>query len=251
MNRRTKMALMRSRQGGDRADMTYYDSPMEARFRDQDGREHYNDGRFAPMNAFYGNEPGGGADYVYNARQGGRQGSQGGSQGGRQGSRSWGGSRGGNRGSEGRRDDSESSPMNRIGFELPPEFSPMMPRDEIGQRKGTRQMGYASGSEYTDDEFSHEEAMAWVNGMKNADGSTGPHWSMEQAEQIMREQKIQLDELEFFVTLNMMYSDYCKVAKKLGVSTTEFYACMAKAFLEDKDAVSDKLSRYYEYIVKN
>ncbi len=56
---------------------------------------------------------------------------------------------------------------------------------------------------------------------------------------------------EFFVAMNMMYSDYCKVFRKFGVGDkVDFYACMAKAFLDDKDAHTDKLARYYEYVVK-
>ena len=51
--------------------------------------------------------------------------------------------------------------------------------------------------------------------------------------------------------MNMIYSDYCVVAEKLGTSTAEFYAGMAKAFLDDKDAQPDKLGRYYEYIVEH
>ena len=47
-----------------------------------------------------------------------------------------------------------------------------------------------------------------------------------------------------------MYSDYMPVAKKLGVNNMDFYTQMAKAFLDDKDALPDKLARYYEYIVK-
>ena len=29
----------------------------------------------------------------------------------------------------------------------------------------------------------------------------------------------------------------------------DFYACMAKAFLDDKDAGPDKIGRYFEYVV--
>ena len=72
--------------------------------------------------------------------------------------------------------------------------------------------------------------------MKNADGSTGPHYTMEQAKQIMDQQGYSGDEVDFFVAINMMYSDYCKVAKRNNCGTTEFYAAMAKAFLDDKDA---------------
>ena len=46
----------------------------------------------------------------------------------------------------------------------------------------------------------------------------------------------------------MMYSDYCKVAEKLNVNIVDFCACMAKAFLDDKDAKPDKVARYWEYV---
>lgn len=48
-----------------------------------------------------------------------------------------------------------------------------------------------------------------------------------------------------------LHADYCNVASKHGVSTPEFYAEMAKAFLFDKDAKSpkDKMPAYYYGIV--
>ncbi|MDY4223633.1 MAG: hypothetical protein SOX75_03020 [Candidatus Limivicinus sp.] len=49
--------------------------------------------------------------------------------------------------------------------------------------------------------------------------------------------------------MNMLYSDYFKVAKKFIVNNTEFYANLAEAFLCDKDAADDKLIRYYECVV--
>lgn len=50
--------------------------------------------------------------------------------------------------------------------------------------------------------------------------------------------------------MNAMYSDYAAVAKKFGVTSPEFYACMAKAWMEDKDAKEDKTALYYRYIVE-
>ena len=50
--------------------------------------------------------------------------------------------------------------------------------------------------------------------------------------------------------MNMLASDYYKVAEKFSVLEDDFFFCMAKAFLEDKDAVPNKVGAYYEYIVK-
>lgn len=57
----------------------------------------------------------------------------------------------------------------------------------------------------------------------------------------------------FCLAMNMMYSDYCKVAQKFGADRPEFYAEMAKAFLKDKDFDGngeEKLWLYYKCIVE-
>lgn len=50
--------------------------------------------------------------------------------------------------------------------------------------------------------------------------------------------------------MNMIYSDFVNVAKKLGISNVDFYTGMISAFLDDKDISGDKLAKYYEYVVK-
>lgn len=99
--------------------------------------------------------------------------------------------------------------------------------------------------------FSIETAKEWTKGMKNEDGTSGPHWTVEQAKQVMAQRGIECDPAEFWVALNMIYSDYVKVAKKFNVgSNIDFYVDMAKAFLDDKDAGPDKLAKYYQYVVR-
>lgn len=106
-------------------------------------------------------------------------------------------------------------------------------------------------SPLTPEQFSMEAAKEWTQHMQNEDGTSGPHWTLEQAKQIMAQRKISLNPIEFWVALCMIYSDYSNIAKKHGVGgNLEFYVDMAKAFLSDKDAASDKLSNYYNYIVK-
>lgn len=94
-----------------------------------------------------------------------------------------------------------------------------------------------------------ETALEWTGRMQNEDGTTGPHWSMEQTEQARKQRGIDCDPLEF-VTMNMMYSDYCKAAEKVNANSVDFYAYMARAFLDDKDAQPDKLERYHRCIEK-
>ena len=137
-----------------------------------------------------------------------------------------------------------------------------------GRERGYRgpQRMYASGSIWADDGESHtpgkhgkrhgeedyevdeQKAMQWVGKMRNADGSTGPHFKPEVAEQLRAAHCPKCDKWEFMVALNMMYSDYADVAKKFGADKPEFYVHMAKAFLEDEDAGEDKLAKYMECI---
>ncbi len=104
-------------------------------------------------------------------------------------------------------------------------------------------------------EFGRETAMQWAAHMQNADGTTGPHWSMDQTTAVAEGMGIQPSEIPRWawgVTLNMMYSDYYPVAVEFGLNRPEFYAALAKAFLLDKDGPGPerKLMAYYEHIAK-
>ena len=104
-------------------------------------------------------------------------------------------------------------------------------------------------------EFDQETAMHWAEHMKNADGSTGPHWTMEQTTAVAESMGIQapvVPRWAWGVTMNMMYSDYYPVAVEFGLNRPEFYAALAKAFLLDKDGPGPerKLMKYYEHVVK-
>ena len=92
----------------------------------------------------------------------------------------------------------------------------------------------------------------WAKDMKNMDGSSGAHWSMEDTETVRKTRNINDCKPEdFWITMNMMYSDYQGVAKKYGIDKPEFYADMARGFLMDKDSKQgrEKLEAYYEYVV--
>lgn len=148
--------------------------------------------------------------------------------------------------------------MNKIGFAISGEGEMRTPRefdhdyrmDEMAYRKGGEHMtGYGASSSYIP--FTKEMADEWSKHMDNEDGTRGAHWTLEQAKQVMAQHGIECDPAQFWVALNMIYSDYVKVAKKHGVGDKiDFYADMAKSFLCDKDAPEDKLARYYEYIVR-
>lgn len=109
--------------------------------------------------------------------------------------------------------------------------------------------GGSNHRKHSDEDMTKEKAQEWTRKMKNSDGSSGPHWDMSQTKALREKLGINVDPLEFYVAVNMMYSDYCGIAKKFGVDNADFYAYMAKAFLEDKDAGPGKLKNYFEEVV--
>lgn len=94
-----------------------------------------------------------------------------------------------------------------------------------------------------------DEAKVWAEGMINEDGTIGPHWTVAETSII---EHSEIDDTCWWLTMNMMYSDYCKVATKFNVTAEALCTSLSKAFLEDKDAEcgETKLARYYYGIVK-
>lgn len=99
-------------------------------------------------------------------------------------------------------------------------------------------------------EFGKSVIEKWVKSMENADGTNGGHWTYEQTEIVREQRDCDCDPDEFYAVMNMMYSDYYSVADKHGVNNANFYADLTEAFLNDEDAVDDKVERYYECVVK-
>ena len=100
--------------------------------------------------------------------------------------------------------------------------------------------------------LTREMAEEWVENMEG-ESERGETWTMEEIEELadkhgypMKEKKL----VELYAVMNMLASDYYKVAEKFSVLEDEFFLCMAKAFINDKDAVPNKVAAYYEYIVK-
>ena len=107
-----------------------------------------------------------------------------------------------------------------------------------------------SGSYGSGVEFTPEMAKEWTKNMVNEDGTKGPHWPFEQAKQVMTRRGIVCDPYTFWAVMNALYSDYCAVAKKHGINGVDFYADLAAAWLNDRDAKDNKAALYYECISK-
>ena len=268
MKRSTRMMLMSSGNNRRYNDGRSYDNyDVDDKFRDRRGREHYDNGRYAPRSEMM--EP---EDRGYRRYSDGRFAPR--NDGGMWvDSRYWDDRMYGPQSHYGypyvppvyREDGSAyterremNRPMNKIGFAISGEGEMKTPRefdhdyrmDEMAYRKGGEHMtGYGAASGYIP--FTKEMADEWSKHMDNEDGTRGAHWTLEQAKQVMAQRGIECDPVQFWAALNMVYSDYVKVAKKHGVGDKiDFYADMAKSFLCDKDAPEDKLARYYEYIVR-
>lgn len=250
----------RDSQKNDRGMRNEYD--MDSRYRDRRGREHYESGRYAPRSTYMNDYP---ITDNYDMRMGmddmesrrrrdsrGRFRSE------------WDGMED-NYGNEARMggypgrpfpvyEDGRSN-MNPIGFNANEDIRTNYGMtinshdgDEMEHR--TSQKMYGGAASYMAMPMTKEMADEWTHGMKNEDGTKGLHWTMEQIKQVMAQKGIECDPLEMFAIMNALYSDYCAVLKKYGMNKADVYADLACAWLNDKDAVKNKASAYYEHIVK-
>lgn len=205
----------------------HHDYNVDDRFRDTNGRERYDNGRYAPQDYY---PPYGG----YDAR------------GGREPGYTW------------TRNDGYVGPTKTprpIGFERGD--APYMggadatvPRyNEMERMPGNRAMTGGAESNVSP-HFDMQMAQEWTRRMQNEDGTTGPHWTIDQTNKVMEQRGVNEDPVKFWAAMNMIYSDFVNVAKKLGISNVDFYTEMTRAFLDDKDISGDKLAKYYEYVVK-
>lgn len=256
MNRATRMLLMN---GGKRKvgveyewepedhygpymPTTYDQPPMEphSAFYDRRGRRHYDSGRYAPMGSY--GEPESARRY--------RRYSDG-----RFAPRSdympmdlWPGEGGFPR------MERDGSPR-MIGFSRDWDNADMnsdatMPRimemDRIRGQKSERGGAYSSQMP----KFDRQMAMDWTKDLVNADGTKGPYWTMEQINKIMQDYKVDCDPAEFWAVMNSLYSDYCEVLKKVN-ATVDTYVGLAKAWINDPDAVPNKAAAYYTHVVEH
>lgn len=126
--------------------------------------------------------------------------------------------------------------------------------------QGEHMRHYGGGMKHMEDyrkgqPLTREKAEMWVQSMMNEDPEReeGECWTLEEAKDIAKKMGMPTEGkklIEFYAAINAMYSDYYKVAEKFGLVEDDFFAELAKAFIEDKDAVKDKVAVYYDCIVK-
>lgn len=109
---------------------------------------------------------------------------------------------------------------------------------------------YLHGKRCTHGELTADKATKWVDGMRNVDEAhpKGPMWQQAATDQLAEKRGFtsSQEKLEFWAVINMMYSDYAKVASRHGVDKPDYYADMAEAWMRDKDAALSKTSAYID-----
>lgn len=105
-------------------------------------------------------------------------------------------------------------------------------------------------------DFTRTEAEKWAASLVNADGTTGPHWPIEQTSALADSMGITQEQVPawcWWITVNMMYADYSEAALHYGIKTVGFFGELAHAFLFDPDGPEpvEKLALYYYAIAKN
>lgn len=126
-----------------------------------------------------------------------------------------------------------------------------------GEGKGGQkmEMGGAYGMSGGHEKLTREKAEKWVKSMYGDDPKArGEMWSYQDAKKLAEERGLPTEGQEmvdFYVVLNMVYTDYCKVAKEHGVDTEDYYADLAEAWLYDRDAKppTEKLMAYHKYVI--
>ena len=113
----------------------------------------------------------------------------------------------------------------------------------------------SGGKDKSHQKMTREMAEAWVDGM-HGDDPAKPHggkWTPDQIKPIATKYGVPTEGerfWEFYAIMNAMYSDYYPVAKKYNTLNQDYFADLAMAFINDKDAVPNKAAIYYECIAK-
>lgn len=122
--------------------------------------------------------------------------------------------------------------------------------DEMSHRPGEKMPGHASTKSMP--VLTREMAEYWMENLQNEDGTKGPHWSLEDVKSIIKQRSLQVDPIRLWVGMNVEYSDNVMVNRKYGVDKQEYYLESAIAkWLNDKDAVDDKEAAYFMHVVKH
>lgn len=88
--------------------------------------------------------------------------------------------------------------------------------------------------------------------MVNADGTRGGRWTIDDVCSLAQKRgfSTQMEQVEFWAVMCMMAADYGEVMKHYGMNSPELYADLARAWMNDPDAVEDKTREYLLHVVQ-
>lgn len=90
--------------------------------------------------------------------------------------------------------------------------------------------------------INEDMAKKWVKDMT----PIGQHWTMEETTNASQSLNFNLNPIDFYVVANMMYNDYYDLVK----DDEELALKLAYDWLNDEDAIKDKLYCYWKNIVR-
>lgn len=113
----------------------------------------------------------------------------------------------------------------------------------------------AGHADYKHDRMDQRTAEMWVSEMEGTDPAhpMGAKWTPDQVKPFAQKYGFPTEGekfWEFYAIMNAMYSDAFDTAKEFNVVRPEFFASLAKGWINDKDAVPNKAKMYHECIVK-
>lgn len=130
-----------------------------------------------------------------------------------------------------------------------------------GRGRRRNRMGRFDGEDYhTEKEMKLTKAdmNKWKHNMHNTDGTRGEHYDMQQIMQAAEKLGVRFkdyDEKEFCLAVNMFYSDYGHILKRIVPDKEKellIWADFAKSYFDDPDGPepSEKLARQYHCLVE-
>ena len=93
------------------------------------------------------------------------------------------------------------------------------------------------------EKLTEELASRWIMSMK----PYGLKWNLEQTSNVLKEQGLDLDKIDFWAVMNAMYNDYFSI---FGDDVEKYFE-LAKNFICDEDAAPNKVYLYWKYCTRD
>lgn len=73
----------------------------------------------------------------------------------------------------------------------------------------------------------------------------GERWSYDTIRQYVADRGLEPQALHYYLVMNMCYNDYHRTAERYGLDRADFYYDLAYDFINDEDACSFKVEKYF------